>query len=485
VKLVRWLPIALFIFFTASRWATAGEKDSKLLALHPDNPHYFVFREKPVFLITSGEHYGAVLNKEFNYAVYLDELRARGFNLTRTFSGTYREIPGSFKIVENTLAPEKENFVCPWARSATPGGGDGGNKFDLKTFNQAYFERLKDFVAQAGKRGILVELVLFCTIYDDKLWAVNPMKLGNNLQNVGNVDRLEVYTLASKQLTEVQEALVRKIVGELKEFDNLYYEVCNEPYFGGITQAWTDRMVEVIQDAEKDLPAKHLIAQNIANGAKKIDKPNPAVSIFNFHYATPPDAVKQNFDLNKVLADDETGFRGKGELPYRTEAWDFLLAGGAVYSNLDYSFTVKQPGGTAVVTTSPGGGGPELRRQLQVLKEFLGGFEFVKMRPNNAVLKGGVLKSVSLSGGDPAEARVTARALVETGKAYAIYVHGGSQIDLAVDLPAGTYRVEWVNTRNGKVEKKDEVKPLGRDSILSSPNYAEDIALRIVRLTKK
>ncbi len=31
--------------------------------------------------------------------------RRRGFNLTRTFSGTYREIPGSFKIPANTLAP--------------------------------------------------------------------------------------------------------------------------------------------------------------------------------------------------------------------------------------------------------------------------------------------------------------------------------------------------------------------------------------------
>jgi hypothetical protein len=162
-----------------------------------------------------------------------------------------------------------------------------------------------------------------------------------------------------------------------------------------------------------------------------------------------------------------------------------LLAGGAVYSNLDYSFTVKQPGGTAVVTTSPGGGGPELRRQLQILKEFLSGFDFVKMQPNNAVLKGGIVKSASLVGGDPPEARVTARALVEPGVAYAIYIRGGSQIDLAVDLPSGIYRAEWVNTKSGKVEKKEDIKPLGHDHILTSPKYADDIALRIVRMAKK
>ena len=42
---------------------------------------------------------------------------------------------------------------------------DGGNKFDLK-WDPEYFERLKDFVAQTGKRGIVVELVLFCTMYE-------------------------------------------------------------------------------------------------------------------------------------------------------------------------------------------------------------------------------------------------------------------------------------------------------------------------------
>jgi hypothetical protein len=477
--------LACFLTVLATSVAAAADKDAPMpIALHPDNPHYFLFRGKPAFLITSGEHYGAVLNKDFDYVPYLDELRARGFNLTRTFSGTYRETPASFKIVDNTLAPKPDRYACPWIRSATPGARDGGNKFDLKTYDPTYFERLKDFITQAGKRGIVVELVLFCTLYDDQLWDINPVRAGNNVQGIGNLDRTEVHALKSKQLAEVQEALVRKIVSELKDFDNLYYEVCNEPYFAGVTQEWMDRIIATIRDAEKDLQAKHLIAQNIANGSKKIDKPNPAVSIFNFHYATPPDTVRMNYDLKKVLADDETGFRGKADLPYRTEAWEFLLAGGGVYSNLDYSFTAKQASGTAVVTTSPGGGGPELRRQLQVLKEFLSGFDFVKMSPNNGVIKGGIVKSLSFTGGDPPEARVTARALVEPGKAYAIYIRGGSQIDLALDLPAGAYHAEWVNTKTGKVEKKEDFKPLGRDHVLVSPKYSEDSALRIKRTTK-
>ena len=75
------------------------------LALHPDNPHYFLFRGRPTVLITSGEHYGAVLNRDFDYARYLDELQAHGLNQTRLFSGAYVEPQGAFSIANNTLAP--------------------------------------------------------------------------------------------------------------------------------------------------------------------------------------------------------------------------------------------------------------------------------------------------------------------------------------------------------------------------------------------
>src|SRR5882762_10414204 len=101
------------------------------LSLHPANPHYFLFRGKPTVLITSGEHYGAVLNLDFDYRKYLDTLAKNGLNNTRTFSGAYCEAPGDFNIASNSLAPLPGRFICPWARSTTAGYPNGGNKFDL------------------------------------------------------------------------------------------------------------------------------------------------------------------------------------------------------------------------------------------------------------------------------------------------------------------------------------------------------------------
>jgi len=46
------------------------------ITLHPDNPHYFLWKGEPTILITSGEHYGALLNLDFDYRRYFDELAA-------------------------------------------------------------------------------------------------------------------------------------------------------------------------------------------------------------------------------------------------------------------------------------------------------------------------------------------------------------------------------------------------------------------------
>jgi hypothetical protein len=38
-----------------------NQRNMNPIALHPDNGHYFRFRGKPAVLVTSAEHYGAVL----------------------------------------------------------------------------------------------------------------------------------------------------------------------------------------------------------------------------------------------------------------------------------------------------------------------------------------------------------------------------------------------------------------------------------------
>ncbi len=135
---------------------------AKPISLHPENPHYFLWRGKPTVLITSGEHYGAVLNLDFDYKKYLETLAKDKLNNTRTFvGGAYVEPQSAFGIERNTLAPAPGRFISPWARSNVPGYAGGGNKFDLDKWDESYFKRLHNFVSLASKLGIVVEINLF------------------------------------------------------------------------------------------------------------------------------------------------------------------------------------------------------------------------------------------------------------------------------------------------------------------------------------
>ena len=85
-------------------------------------------------LIASGEHYGAVLNRDFHYLAYLDTLKAEGMNRTRTVPGTSLESTNAGTHRggdQTTFAPRPGRFLAPWARSDTPGYSYGGNKLDL------------------------------------------------------------------------------------------------------------------------------------------------------------------------------------------------------------------------------------------------------------------------------------------------------------------------------------------------------------------
>ncbi|HTF19474.1 MAG TPA: hypothetical protein VK658_15455 [Chryseolinea sp.] len=442
----------------------------KPIALHPANPHYFQYQNKPLILITSGEHYGAVLNLDFDFVKYLNELASKNLNLTRVFTGAYIEPLGAFNIEKNVLAPASGRYIGPWARSTQPGFRGGGNKFDLARWDEAYFARLRQFIGEAQQRNIIVELTLFCPFYEKMQWVLSPMHPDNNVNNIPETGKDSVYTLDhSGPLLRIQEDLVARLVLELNGFSNVIFEICNEPYFGGVTLDWQHHIATAIGDAEKKLPHKHLISQNIANDSARITGPHPGVSVFNFHYATPPTAVKQNYHLNKVIGDNETGFRGQADSTYRKEGWEIILAGGALYNNLDYSFAPGYEDGTLKYhDKQPGGGSIALRQQLTQLRKFMEGFNFVAMSPDRNF-------------------RITAlnmprmHLLSEKGKQYAAYILHGQRATVALPLQAGRYEVSWIDPASGRSLAKDLVKHGGGDYSLQSPAYDYDIALRIVR----
>jgi len=465
------------------------------IRLDPKNPHYFLFRGGAVALVTSGEHYGSVINGAIDYKRYLAALAADGLNYTRIFGGSYVEVPAqSFGIHRNNLAPGPGEFNAPWARSETPGYAGGGNKFDLDRWNPDYFARFHDFLAEASRLGIVVEVSLYSSHYIEAHWGLSPFNPANNVNETAAIDWKKLHTLDNGNILARQEQYTRKLVQEANGFDNVIFEIQNEPWsdrtvladvvnpylFGPdrdrypnsidvadeASMAWQATVAKWISTEEAALPNKHLIAQNYSNFGFPVRAVAPGVSIVNFHYAYPA-AATLNYGMGLALSCDETGFRGRGDEAYRREAWSFMLAGGSVFDNLDYSFTAGHEDGSDTEPNGPGGGSPALRHQLHILSDFLRALPLADMAPDYTVVKHA--------------AGAYAHALSAAGRRYAMYFDGSGPVAVTLDLPAGAYSGAWINIQTGAVERAEKFRHRGGAVTIETPAFAGGIALRLDR----
>jgi hypothetical protein len=459
----------------------------------PANPHYYFFRGKSILLITSAEHYGAVINQDFNYIAYLDALQAHGLNYTRFYPGAMFEPVGKF-IAGNTLGPKPASLVVPWARSDTPGYRLGGNKFDLDRWDPAYFRRFKDFLAQAGRRGIFVEICYFNSQYEDT-WPLSPLQADNNLQGAGRCNWRAAQTLKDSGLVARQDAYVRKLTQEANAFDNVILEICDEPGHIGtgfeLSGPWVAHLADVVLDTERRLPKRHLLAQEVDGplGGPVDFAADPRFTVIVGQYIWGDDQGEMGgmkgldfkYRDNKPIELNETGYfplwyQGDRVADSRVEAWEFMVGGGAAFNHLNGLFTVENPAGKT----------PENERVLRALgnlKRFLEGFDFVRMAPDKGFVVSGV------------KAPQYHRALSEPGKQYALYIHhssekigagytvvpGDYQEQLVVKLPPGRYRAEWVDPETGAVAGSETFSHQAGDRRLQTPLYKIDLALKIKR----
>jgi hypothetical protein len=451
------------------------------IRIHPEHPHLFEWRGRTTVLVGSTEHYGAVLNLDFDYRTYLDTIHAAGLNLTRIVPGTTLESTTTEVWRghdQNPLAPRPGRYLAPWVRSATPGAGDGGNKFDLDRWDDKFFARLRDFVHRAGERGIVVEVTLLYVLYGegpaDGNWVLHPLNARNNINGIGRGAWHRYNTLDDPALVARQEAVVRKIVSELNPFDNVIHEICDEPYLSGAspaeTEAWQNRMLDAFDAVRRSLPHRQLVAINPANLYAKVEAVHPAVDWVNFHYSSPPAAAPMNYHLNKPLGFDETpGNQGANALPRRREAWAWMFSGGALYNNLDPSFATDDPTGSGRVQQHDGTfDGREVRTQLRALRNFMDSLDLVRMRPTEWFLQH-----------RPQTPKV-GYALAAPGRQYAVYIpRGGRLARFMADLPAGRWRAEWILPRDGHTLAEETFRHEHGAKLFESPKYPEDVALRL------
>ena len=463
--------------------------------LFPGNSRYLEYKGNPMILITSAEHYGAVVNLDFDYNVYLETLEQEGFNYTRIFTGTYIEpVENIFGIERNTLAPLPGRYISPWVKE--------NGKYDLNRFNPEYFKRLGDFVTEADKRGVIVEITLFSSIYAESAWKRCPFNALNNLNDVGDMGFRQVNTLFNGGIQKYQEQFIRKVVTVLNEYDNIFYEIQNEPWSdnpnlvdyvnsendteynrswqkkvevaNGVATDWQEWVASTIIEEESKLLKKHLIAQNISNFTYSLDALPEGVSMVNFHYALPEAAI-QNRGVGGVTGLDETGFMPQDDMLYINQAWRFILSGGGLYNNLDYSYTAgNEAGNWPIPESNPGWGGPGFRKKLSYLVNTMDRVPFHEMEVSDSVLK---KTDTSMKKADTGMKQF---GLQIPGELYLIFLENYQNSKLVPVVPPGDYLVAWLNVDTGeRMEKKES---LNKDTSITSPFKEEQVVLLIQKI---
>ena len=450
---------------------------------HPQNPYILEFRGKPTLLRTYGPRYEWLFDSSLSYTPYMDVFQRDGMNLTRIWCVGYP-------------AWVPQDFSQPWARSTTGTNAlDGLKKWDFNTWNEAYFTRLKAIAQAASDRGIVVEFTLFSVLYEDAEWTRSPFHPSNNSQGYGSsTNRYDCLrqNSANTLLLEKQKAAVKRIVRELNGFDNVIYEIVNEPFWNeaGVKDsedvAFHNSMLAAIREEEATLPNRHLVAHNFP---QQISALSTDFDILNEHYpaAVPGSAIagaeallNNQYSRGKILSLDETNT--VNEIQTRLEAWMFFIGGGGIYDGLDYEevvYTGATPSGDNTL-------GNSIRRSVRNAGTYMDKANLIGLRRNLAWV----------TGGKPSGSTLQASAVA--GQQYIAYLHHGQKgtanfqlnynpidasnhnVSLNVTLPAGTWRAVWTRPSDlAEISVQTLTNHPGGSVTLAPVTYQADVALRI------
>jgi hypothetical protein len=284
---------------------------------------------------------------------------------------------------------------------------------------------------------------------------------------------------------ERQKAYIAKITRELNDYDNVIFDICDEPELwtkpGAQVVPWIAAMKDAFLRAEGQLRNKHLLGQTVRGGASPTLSSEGWCDWLPTEYITYAEqALAGDYVWNKPIVVVETAWYDAVTLgngykdvnAVRLETWEFMVGGGAGHINLNGEYHHGQETGGA--DTHNG-----IVPQKKVLRDFLNSFDYVRMRRlTDYAAPSGTVSS----------------AMGENGKQYAFYIFhgvlknhffwvgtpGNYQDEIVLNtIPAGTYRLDWIDPATGVVKHTETRTHVGAKFVMKTPAYSIDLALRM------
>jgi hypothetical protein len=440
------------------------------LRIHPANPRYFCDSTgKTVYL--TGSHTWSNLQEydsdsPFNYEAYLDFLEKHNHNFMRMWTW---ECGAGGEWLHGWS--EDKLLVKPLPYRRTPSG-----RFDLREFDEEYFERLRSRIIAAGRRGIYVSIMLF------QGWDVeskgrkispftqHPFNKNNNINGIdgdpqeSGEGRL-VHTLKIPEITSLQKAYIRKVVDTVNDLDNVLYEISNESHNESVE--WQYHMINFIHKYEKTMLKQHPVGMTIPWSPEAVGRnedlfrspaewvsPNSIASNgYNYRYDPPP------ADGRKVVLLDTDHLWGIGGDP--AWVWKAFTRGYNPLFMDPYDSGYTAGGLTGLKLKDVGKIDPrweQVRKAMGYTRILAGKLNLAELVPHPELAQ-------------------TGYCLANPGVEYAVYIPREYPLTIWVNLLKArrSLRVEWFNPNTGETAG-DGMTAGGETRVFSAP-FGEDAVL--------
>jgi hypothetical protein len=384
------------------------------LRVHPTNPRYFTDGSgKAIYL--SGSHtwdnlqdsgeIGKSINT-FDYNAYLNLITSYNHNFMRMWAWEGGVNNSYYELL-------------PYVRTSS-------GKYDLNQFNQAYFQRLRSRVMQAGEKGIYVCVMLFegWSTYDHGYgnpWPLHYFNANNNINGVngdldGNGEGHESHTLRDPRIVSLQKAYVRHVIETVDDLPNVLYEISNEDHAESLE--WQYHMVDFVKGLTTH-PVGMTCLDGNASGFSGLNNSHADwISPGEESYASDPPVANGH----KVIIPDSDHLGGAREHP--GWVWKTFTRGNnpILMDDFDFSYPsvvgkgYRDRGLTDIILSA--------RQAMGDTRRYAEKMNLVAMTPQ------GNLSS-------------TGYVLANPGAEYLVYQPGSGAF--TVTLGSGTYAVEWFN----------------------------------------
>lgn len=432
--------------------APEAEKSYGPLRVSKINPRYFTHNSEKAVYLTGSHTWNNLVDmgpgqspEPFDFQGYISWMKKYGHNFMRLW--TWELMNWDTQANHEEDAKVHSASPHPWKRTGPGLALDGSPKFDLKTFDPEYFDRMKKRVHLAADSGIYVSVMLFegwGLQFSPDAFENHPFHPANNINGInGDADGdglgVEIHTLGDQKITAIQEDYVRHVIEAVNEFDNVLYEISNENH--PPSTEWQYHVISFIKEVEKQLPSQHPVGMTFQyrDGSNQDLFDSPADWISPNHEGGYRDDPPPG-DGSKVIITDTDHLWGIGG--NAQWVWKSFLRG------LNPIFMDPYDGKVLSRSFDPEWADP-LRQSMGYTLLFAQRMDLIRMVPSSSIASSGYC-------------------LANPGQEYLVYLPDHTEVIVDLTASTGNFETEWFSTITGESRLAGSIEG-GRKYTLESP----------------